>query len=279
VIEASALAATNDFFIPLFAVDDHPDEMKEATRETKKWHIKTKIFETAVEWAPLANKSDENTILITDNHLQGVNNLGSLNFPDISTARGADAGLRLLTSYCEEAKIRPGLKVLLTQFPLDSKAKAHIDRLNNGGTDKIYVFKKTADADMQAFGKLLREFSCRRHSEFVRKKLDYVRDFAIGWKVDENQLANLFGMQDASDPVWEAVDRGTTSRDIEARCDLLYRMKLNLVQVYGSGNTEQEARWLRTKIRPLGNATPLEVISGQSIGRMIDLIAIMEGNL
>jgi hypothetical protein len=266
------------FYVPALAVDDHKEEMASFTREMKKWNVRPKLFETATDWARLARKADDDTILISDNLLPGVNDLGSLGFPDVDTSRGEEAGLRLLTTYCDRSQIDAGLKILLTQFPLRKEAKQYVNHRNRNENNKIYVFMKNKPEDVRELDNVVRKFSRDRRTRFIRDKVEYIRDAGRDWHFSELEVANLFSVQDEDDAVWVAATSGTTSLDIERRCDLIYRIKLNLATVYGGGDLAQEAAWWRTKLPILGNKTPFEYVSSHGIERLYSLVSVMEGN-
>lgn len=279
MIGTAAAVPERSFFIPALAVDDHRDDMALFTREMKKWNVKPRLFETAADWGRSARKSDADTILISDNLLPGVNDLESLGFPDIHTSQGEEAGLRLLTTYCDRLEIQAGLKILLTEFDLRPEAKRWISQRNSKGVrDKIHVYKKNKPDDVAQLDQLVRKFSRERRSNFVKEKLEYIRDLGRDWKLTPIEIAKLFSLQDEDDAVWVAATAGTTSLDFERRCDLIYRVKLNLITVYGSDNLPQEAHWWRTKLPILGNKSPLEYVSPKGIEQLYSLVSVMEGN-
>jgi len=278
MIAAAANPLSEEFTVPAIAVDDHREEMSPVTRAMRKWNVKPRLFTTATEWGRVARSSDENTILMSDNLLPGVNDLGSLGFDDIHTSQGEEAGLRLLTAYCDRLNIKAGLKILLTQYPLRDEAKHYIAGRRRTKKDEIHVFHKNNANDSDQLNKLVRGFSRTRKAMFIKSKIEYVRDLGRDWRLTESEIAALFSMQDEDDAVWRASTGGTTSIDFERRCDLIYRIKINLAAVYGGENLFQEERWLRTKIAILGGKSPLEFISSQGVERLYALISIMEGN-
>jgi len=266
------------FYVPAIAVDDHKEEMASFTREMKKWSVRPRLFETATDWARLARKANNDTILISDNLLPGVNDLGSLGYPDIDTSRGEEAGLRLLTTYCDRLGISPGLRILLTQFPLRKEAKQFVNHRNKSQASRVHVFMKNKAEDVRQLDDVVRRFSRDRRSEFVKDKVEYIRDTGRDWHFSELEVAKLFSVQDEDDAVWVAATSGTTSLDIERRCDLIYRIKLNLATVYGGHDLAQETKWWRTKLPILGHKTPFEYVSTHGIERLYSLVSVMEGN-
>jgi hypothetical protein len=275
---AAAAQVDRGFFIPALAVDDHREEMVPFTRGMKKWNVRPRLFETAFDWARLARKADADTILISDNFLPGVNDFDTLGVPDVETSQGEEAGLGLLTTFCDRLGIQAGLKILLTQFPLRPEAKAFLGRRNKDKKKEVLVFKKNNPAELEGLDRVVRNFSRERRAKFIKLKLDYIRELGDDWGFSELETAKLFSLQDNDDVVWIAASSGTTSLDFERRCDLIYRVKLNLAAVYGGENPVQEASWWRTRLAILGGRSPLEYVSTQGIEQLYSLVSVMEGN-
>lgn len=268
----------DDFKIPLIAVDDHKEEMAAVTREARKWNIRPRVFETASEWVKQVQRSDFSTILISDNLLPGVNDLDSFGLDGVNTAQGEEAGLRLLTTYCDRMEISSGLRILFTQFQLTDQAKKFLDKRNSSEVSKVHLFYKNSASDIEIFHKLIRDFSSDQKMIFIRDKIEYVKALGVEWGLSHGEVAALFGLRSERDPFWIAAAEGTTSLDFERRCDLVYRVKINLVAVYGKDNLVQESNWLRTRLSVLGNRSPLDYIGSQGIERLYSLVSVMEGN-
>lgn len=267
----------NSLELNFFAVDDHIDELEPAIKiaveygfNPEKW-ASIRMFGNAIE-----KRASPYNVIVSDNHLDGVENLEVLGHSDIDTGHGTNAGWVLLTEYCDRENIESGLRIVLTNYSVDKNIRNLVKRKQNKG-ERIFLLDKSKKNDMKKLDKLLYDFRNQCLMDFISEKFEYVSNIIEGWDLTSQEIGHLFGVSDLKDSFWKAIHVGTTSVDVEARCDLIYRMKSNLVYVYGGEDLEQETIWLRTPIEPLNGLSPLEFIRHGSLPDLERLVLGMEG--
>jgi hypothetical protein len=262
------------------ALDDDPEDLKPIAEMMKRYSVNHRTWEHVGGFGKAIRNSTADDIIISDNNIENLNDLTSLEFPEIRTDGGTAAGLQILTQYHDQAEISSGLRVLFTQFTIEKKVAAQIKRMRTQGQN-IYAFHKNNEDDLLAFEGVLRKFRVDRLKAFIMEKYRYVSDLFEEWGLSEDERAAFLGVTSLDDPVWKAMEIGTTSRDVETRCDLVYRMKENLSRAYGKKgeevDPEQATAWLRTPITPLGSLSPIQFISDGYQHRLAELVFRMEG--
>lgn len=253
--------AKNELALNLYAVDDHKEELKPALSAARDCDIKPKPFDTATEWAKAAQKATQNTILLADNRIDGLDNLGVVGFPNIKTDHGNNAGLRLLIDYCNMKNINCGMKVILTAFPLSTATQTSIDRRNIRLNDNIVVLYKHNSNVSESLNELFRRFREKRRMGFLKEKFEFVSAVMDGWGLSQQERLGTLGLFSKEDVVYQAMAEGTTaSLDAEAKYDLLYRLWANLNLLFGDDDVAQR-RWLNAPNPKLNGKSPLQIIS------------------
>lgn len=261
----------------LFGVDDHRPELEDVERVARRHNIKSHISETVKGFGKFVSQISEDDIIVADNNIEGVNSLSDLRRKDIDTSSGTQAGLKLLTEYCNSEDIKPGMKILLTQWKVSADSRNYVARRVAAG-ERIYIFKKRDDRDMANMETIISNFYRERLANFVSDKVKYVFAFISDWDLRDDEVARLFGVSDKNDQMWNAIQSGnTTSRDVEARCDLLYRLKATLALAYGGGSPKLEAEWLHKGNPVLNGRSPLEFVGEGYQHRLAEMVLRIEG--
>lgn len=272
-----AISAEHKLTIRLQGLDDHLSELNDIRDLAISQQIDVNICDTVNDFGRLIKSSTEDDIILSDNYIDGVDNLVLGSGSKIDTQGGTNTGIILLTKYCDNSNIQPGLKILLSQWKISKDTQRLIDRRKSFYSEKFYALNKNDKNILVTFDKILREHITERRQVFIKKKFDFVCGIVDEWALAPDERNRLFGLSSGDDVMWEAIRSGTTSRDVEARCDLVYRLKSNLALVYGGKDLDQETLWLRTANATLGDQTPLDFLGEGYQHRLAELVMRMEG--
>lgn len=256
--------------------DDDKAEGKETISSLKAKEIETKLETTVGLFANQVKKMGPNDIVIADNNFEGVNSLSDANHAEIDTSGGTLVGYKMITEFCEKEGVNPGLRILYSKYKIEErfKRKFAIDRKNG---INIYGLRKTSDHDRLELRNIIEKFKRQAFVRFVGAKFSYVKSLMDDWNLNDHEKSVLFGISNLDDAFYKAASAGTDSRDVESRCDLINRIKMNLESIYGGDDPEQEALWLRTPIKPLGGVSPIEYLGDGYQDILADLVWRMEG--
>lgn len=276
----SALAGLSDenrFSINVLSLDDHKDELRELDDifDQRKFKFNNRTWSSVGPFAKAILKTTEDDIVVCDNFMNGVNDLTDAGHSSIETSKGTLAGFKLLTTYCEREKISPGLKIIYTQFNINGDMSRIMETRRKRG-EHIHAFRKNNEESRAELTRTVNLFCEERFIVFVSRKCDYVNKLIEEWQLSQYERNALFGVLSERDSLWGAIRAGTSSKDVEARCDLIYRLKSNLEWAFPA-NLPRQLAWLRTKLPMLDNKSPMEFLSDGYLPKFAELILKMEG--
>ena len=229
----------NRFSVVMHGLDDHKADFEPVVSVMRQLGVDSQVWETAASYAEALTTCTKQDILISDNYIEGLDNLNSIGMNNVPTDSGTNAGLMLLTKYCDNKEVQANLKIILTQYQMDRNTKRYIKRRQNKG-EKIYVFSKQKEDDLLEINKLVKNHYSSCYMEFVKEKFDFVSSVLTGWQLSQSEVNTLFGIVSDSPAPVENLKSKFSSVDLEDRCDLIYRIKLNLSVVYGGDDLEQD---------------------------------------
>ncbi|WP_299629351.1 hypothetical protein [uncultured Tateyamaria sp.] len=258
-----------------YAIDDNLPELKSIVRLCSANNISPKKFSALSKAKPYLKQATEDDILIVDNRLDGVRNLAALGRSDIDTDSGNLAGFRILTSFCDDADVKAGLRILWSGYAIEGVLR-QCERQRERGVN-LHAFRKNDDNDLADCEQVIHDFRLERHRLFVGRKLEYVEGLFDEWQLSAEHRALFFGFPDASDSVWREIHEGTGSMDVELRCDLIHEIQLTLDAIYGENDPAGQAAWFDTPIDDLGNRTPKEFLGEGQVLALMQLARAMEG--
>lgn len=258
-----------------YAVDDHIRELKPIVGVCSSHNIAPKKFSALSKIKPYLEKTTEDDILIVDNRLDGVRDLATLGRGDIETEGGNLAGIRILTSYCDEANVKAGLRILWSGYAIEGVLR-QCKRYRERGVN-LYAFRKGDDDELAKCDKIIHDFRVERHKIFVGKKLDYVEGLFDEWGFPATTRALFFGFPDATDGVWKEIHSGTGSMDVELRCDMIHEIQLTLDAIFGENDLPGQATWFNMPIDDLGDKSPIEFLGEGQLMALMQLVRAMEG--
>jgi hypothetical protein len=263
--------------IRLSALDDHIEELEPLRAIAATHNIEPSFADTVTAYGEMLDESTEDDILISDNFIEGVNDLKAIGEVGIKTGSGTNAGTAILTEYCDRRAVNAGLKIVWTQWVIKGDTKRRIERWRDKKGEKIYALHKHKQDDIDLLNEIVECHVGERMKIFLSKKFNYVSKLFDDWKLTAPERNKLFGLTASDDSLQKLVEHGTTMKDVEARCDLIYRIKENLALVYGGDDLEQEVAWLRTRNSTLGDETPLAFLGQGFQHRLAELVMRMEG--
>ena len=258
-----------------YAVDDHIKELKPIVELCDSHNISYKKFSALSKIKPYLGQATEDDILIVDNRLDGVRNLGALDRKDIETEGGNLAGIRILTNYCDEENVNAGLRILWSGYAIESVVR-QCERYRERGIN-LHAFRKDDDDELAECDKVIHNFRVERHKVLVGEKLDYVEGLFDEWQFSAKRKALFFGFPDFNDRVWSEIQSGTGSMDVELRCDLIHDIQLTLDAIYGEDDVEGQSAWFDTPIDDLGGNSPAGFLGEGQVLALMQLVRAMEG--
>lgn len=266
---------TNELVIPIVGLDDKIDEAKAIADFDTDRRFSAEIETTAIAWSRRAKKAPSRAVFVADNRIEALPDLKPVGHAKIKTDKGNCAGFKLLTEYYKVENLSAGLRIIFTSFELRKTEVQMLDRLQKRGANIEVVYKKEKGYK-EKLRSLLEKHYELEYRKFVALKLDWVVATMNQWGLSDRERARLFGMDGVTNEQLSALIDQTGSRDIEARCDLIHRLRTNLDIVLGDDRPDLQSSWLRRPVSMFDDRSAFEFLDEGFQDRLADLVFRVE---
>jgi hypothetical protein len=219
----------------------------------------------------------DRAVFFIDMHVPKIFDLGRIGFEAIDTLRCSAFATAIFKAFHIKYKKALKFPCILSGRELAEKANDTISDLEDEDFMVDFVRKDNFDEFQKVVDHYLSE--CEETDEYSRlvgKKLSVAKGIVEAWFPGEAKIKEaFFGFTNAADYLACAESNVLVTRDLEDRCDAIYRIKRNLLSVY-SGDIEREQRWLNTQLEALGSRSPRDVIDDGRQHGLFRLLSILE---
>lgn len=219
----------------------------------------------------------DRAVFFIDMHVPKIFDLGRIGFETIDTLRCSAFATAIFKAFHIRYKKVLKFPYILSGRELAEKANDTISDLEDENFIVDFVKKDNFDEFQKVVDHYLSECAeTDEYSRLVGKKMAVAKDIVEGWFPGETKIKEaFFGFTNAADYFACAEGDVLVTRDLEDRCDAIYRIKRNLLSVY-DGELHREQRWLNASLESLGSQSPKDVINGGRQHGLFRLLSVLE---
>lgn len=261
--------------LKFFGIDDNLADLKNLIPILEKYQIEVETTSDAELFMNYMSASNRSDILLSDGLMEEI--YVSLDGSSKRIAVDSEtAGYSLLKKGFDGVKAKAMTRIIVSMHDLKDSIGKQLSRLQKNG-ENFYFISKTDINYLEKFENLLKLHITTYKTECMTPKVEYVTQILDDWFDDDDTKLAFFGVTASVESFKDVIHRKLKfDQDIVDRCDAIYRIKVNLSNVYGKDGVAKEKRWLNRPSEYLDDKSPIDLIRTGHQHELYHLLSVLE---